>query len=85
MRLPEVCKFDPAYTIWSHYRGLAGGKGMGKKSADINGTYACSACDYVYDGQLPRPAGMTKQDVDLAWFQGHMRSMLKLIEKGLVK
>lgn len=84
VRIPGVCRRDPAYTIWSHYRGLAGGKGMGIKSIDLCGAYACTACDMLYDGQTKRPAGMTKVDVDLAWLQGHIRSLVRLAEKGLV-
>jgi hypothetical protein len=84
VRLPEVCTFDPAHTIWSHYRGLAGGKGFAIKSVDAAGAYCCTRCDAVYDGQAPRPEGMTKADVDLAWLQGHIRSLVKLTEKGLI-
>lgn len=85
VRIPGVCTHDPATVIWSHYRGLAGGKGMGIKSPDVCGAYACVACDMAYDGQTKRPAGMTKADVDLAWLQGHIRSLLKLEQKGLIR
>jgi len=36
------------------------------------------------DGQAPRPAGMTKAEVDLTWLQGHIRSLVKLKRKGLI-
>jgi hypothetical protein len=83
VRLPG-CPADPAMTIWSHYRGSAGGKGGAIKSTDIAGAYACTYCDAVYDGQTPRPAGMTKDDVDLAWHEGHIRSLVRLGQKGLL-
>lgn len=83
VRLPG-CPCDPASTIWSHYRGTAGGKGMGLKSHDIAGAYACTYCDAIYDGQRPRPAGMSKEQVDLAWHQGHIRSLGRLHEKGML-
>lgn len=84
VRIPGICHYQPEYTIWSHFRGLAGGKGMGIKSHDACGAYACTACDAVYDGQRPRPEGMTKEDVDLAWLKGHILSLVKLIKKGLI-
>ncbi|CAG9172435.1 nuclease domain-containing protein [Cupriavidus respiraculi] len=84
VRLPGVCTFDPATTIWSHYRGEAGGKGGAIKSDDICGAYACTACDAVYDGQRPRPAGMTKEEVDLDWLVGHIRSIRILAREGLI-
>jgi hypothetical protein len=83
VRLPG-CSSDPAKTIWSHYRGSAGGKGGAIKSTDIAGAFACTYCDAVYDGQRPRPAGMTKDDVDLAWHEGHIRSLVRLGQKGLL-
>lgn len=83
VRLPG-CSGDPLMTIWSHYRGSAGGKGGAIKSTDIAGCYACTYCDAVYDGQAPRPAGMTKEDVDLAWHEAHIRSLVRLGQKGLL-
>jgi hypothetical protein len=83
VRIPG-CPFDPAQTIWSHYRGSAGGKGGSIKATDIAGAYACTYCDAVYDGQTPRPEGMTKADVDLAWLEGHVRSLVRLQQKGLL-
>jgi len=84
VRIPGICLFEPQYTIWSHFRGLAGGKGMSIKASDICGAYACTACDAVYDGQRPRPEGMTKEDVDLDWFAGHIRSLVILARKRLI-
>jgi hypothetical protein len=83
VRLPG-CPADPAQTIWSHYRGSAGGKGGAIKSTDIAGAFACTYCDAVYDGQRPRPDGMTKEAVDLAWHEGHIRSLVRLGQKGLL-
>ncbi|CAM2295379.1 DUF1364 domain-containing protein [Ralstonia mannitolilytica] len=85
VRIPGACTFDPAYTIWSHYRGLAGGKGMGHKSDDLCGAYACTACDAVYDGQRPLPPGVTREEVEMDWLLGHIRSLVVLKKKGLVK
>lgn len=80
VRLPGVCTFSPEKTIWSHYRGSAGGKGLSLKSNDLAGAYCCTDCDAIYDGQRKRPEGMTKNDVDLAWLQGHIRSLPAAME-----
>jgi hypothetical protein len=84
VRIPGVCTFDTCTTIWSHYRGHAGGKGFALKSIDEAGAYCCTSCDAVYDGQRSRPSGMTKEAVDLMWLQGHIRSLRKLKAKGLI-
>lgn len=84
VRIPGVCSFDPAKTIASHYRGSAGGKGLSHKASDLCVAYCCTACDMVYDGQHKPPAGMTKADIDLMWCQGHLRTLRKLEQKGLV-
>lgn len=75
VRIPGVCTFNSETTIWSHYRGSAGNKGLSLKAHDLAGAYCCTACDAVYDGQARRPEGMDKDDIDLAWLQGHIRSL----------
>jgi hypothetical protein len=85
VRLPETCKWLPEYTIWSHAPFSSGGKGRGIKAIDLAGAYCCTACDAVVDGQAKPPAGYTKQDVAVAWFHGHLRSLVRLQEKGLIK
>lgn len=82
VRIIGVCKGDPAYTIWSHARHGAAGKGKGIKALDVAGAYACTACDMAYD-QFGVPH-MTRSEVDLDWFMGHLRSLVILSEKGLI-
>jgi hypothetical protein len=84
VRLPGVCTHETETVIWSHYPLNDAGKGMGTKSLDLAGCYLCAACHDVVDGRAPRPAGMTHADVLLAWFKGHMRSLVRLAAKGLV-
>lgn len=71
--------------IWSHYRGEAGGKGMGLKADDLAGCYACIHCDAIYDGQKPRPFGFEMRDVELSWHQAHIRSIVILHADGILK
>lgn len=85
VRYTGICTYDPATTIWSHCRHGAAGKGKGIKAVDVAGAYACTACDALYDGQRPRPEGMTREKADLDWFMGHVRSLVRLAEKGLIK
>ena len=83
VRIIGICKGDPAYTIWSHCRHGAAGKGKAIKAIDIAGAYACTACDAAYD-QLVGVSHMTRSEVDLDWFMGHMRSLVILNKKGLL-
>ena len=54
------------------------------KALDLAGAYACTACDALYDGQIPRPTEMTREQADLDWFMGHVRSLVILKDKGLI-
>jgi hypothetical protein len=83
VRIPG-CPGDPARTIWSHAPLGAAGKGRAIKALDVCGAYACTHCDAVVDGQAKAPAGMTREQVLLDWFMGHMRSLVILKQKGLV-
>jgi hypothetical protein len=38
----------------------------------------------VVDGQAKAPAGISAAEVLLAWFEGHLRSLVRLRQKGLV-
>jgi len=42
VRIPEVCNHNSETTVLAHYR-LAGVSGIGMKSPDILGAWACSA------------------------------------------
>jgi len=84
MRLEQVCNGRTDTTVLSHFPGLDGDRGMGLKAADLCACYTCSACHDAIDGRAPLPEGMTRTDVLLAWFHGHLRTLVKLIRKGLV-
>lgn len=87
VRYVGICTRDPAHTIWSHARWGAqvgvGGKGMGTKSDDLAGAYACAACDAAFD-QMLRAGDYTRQELDLDWMMGHLRSLAILQRDGLV-
>lgn len=83
VRLVGVCNFDPATTVWSHYPGHAGDRGMGTKSIDVAGCYACAACHDAVDGRTRYP-GLDALSLRLAWHEGHLRSLVRLVQKGLL-
>jgi hypothetical protein len=87
VRLPGVCLFEPQYSIWSHARWGAqlgdAGRGMATKALDVCGAYACTACDAAYDGQARAPH-LTRDEIDLAWCMGHLRSLGRLVQKGIL-
>lgn len=84
VRIPGVCTGNNDHTIWSHAPLGAAGKGRGIKSLDIAGAYCCTACDATLDQATGRAKAITREDVLLAWFEGHMRSLVILRQKGLV-
>lgn len=84
LRFYGVCNHNRETTVWCHANGSAAGKGIGMKSPDILGAYGCSACHDLVDGRRPRPEGMTRDLVQLGFWQGHARSVCILIEKGLI-
>lgn len=84
VRISGACTFDPATTIWSHAPLGAAGKGGAIKALDLCGAYCCTACDAVIDRQRPLPAGVTRLQAEVDWFNGHMRSLVRLRQKGLV-
>jgi len=84
IRIPGVCTHNPEQTVWCHANGLSAGKGVGLKSIDECGAYGCFACHSVYDRRASPPHGMTRQDVESYFADGHFRSLVKLKEKGLL-
>lgn len=85
VRIIGVCNHDSETVVLAHPNQYGAGKGRGLKALDALGAYCCYACHMVLDGQALRPEGMRKSDVDLAFHEGHQRTFVKLVEKGLVK
>jgi hypothetical protein len=84
IRIPGVCNHDPETTVFAH---LPGG-GMGAKQSDIHGAYACSDCHFWLDGgytssQLDQPQ-YTRNDKQLAHFEGMFRTQTLMIENGVL-
>lgn len=83
IRLAGICTFNRAETVWAHGNGSAAGKGIGMKAHDLLGAYACAACHDVYDRRVP--CDLPRPVVEVAFHEGHQRSILLLIEKGIIR
>jgi hypothetical protein len=89
LRIPFVCNHDRATTVWCHRNGAVF-KGIGAKSEDILGAYGCSSCHDVYDRRVPIPKaaeamGVTRTEVLQCFNDGHARSLLRLLELGIIR
>lgn len=78
IRIPHVCNFDPDTTVPCHL----GGAGMGLKSNDMHMAYGCSNCHDAIDGRIK--TYYTPDDLKLMFYDGMVRTQLKLIEKKLI-
>ena len=79
VRLPGVCNFNPETTVLAHI----GGAGIGRKASDLHGAYCCSACHDVLDGRVK--SHYLPIDLELAHYEGMVRTQEMLIEQGLIK
>lgn len=83
VRIVGVCNGNAETSVWSHWPGIDGGRGMGIKAIDLAGAVCCSSCHDVVDGRAQLPAGATRESVLLDWAAGHLRSLVILRQKGL--
>lgn len=84
IQIPGICNGNPETVVWCHSNRLRHGKGVGKKSVDVFGAYGCSACHDVVDRRRNPPIGMARDEVEDYFQIGHDRSLMALIEKGIV-
>jgi len=82
VRLPGICNFNSETVVLCHIR-LNGISGMGMKSPDLIGAWACSACHDEIDGRTHK-SGMTHDELRLAHFEGMARTISQLEKEGLV-
>lgn len=81
IRLPGVCNGDPATTVLAHYR-MVHLSGLGMKSPDVFGAWACSDCHDAVDRRNVH--GFSREYVQLAHLQGVLRTQAELIALGKV-
>jgi hypothetical protein len=81
IRLPGICNFDPATTVLAHYR-IIGISGMGTKSPDILGAWACYECHRAVDRQ--GHMDLERDFVRLAHAEGMARTQAILVRDGAI-
>ena len=82
VRLPGICNFNSETVVLAHIR-LAGVSGMGMKSPDLIGAWACSACHDEIDGRTHK-SGLSHDELRLAHYDGRARTIAQLEKEGLV-
>ena len=82
VRLQTVCNFNPETTVLAHYR-LHGLSGMGMKSPDLFGAWACSDCHDCIDGR--KRSVFSPAEIAQAHLEGVIRTQHALILEGVVK
>lgn len=82
VRLPGICNFNSETVVLAHIR-LAGVSGMGMKSPDLIGAWACSACHDEIDGRTHK-SGLSHNELRLAHYDGMARTIAQLDKEGLV-
>jgi len=81
IRLPGICNHDPDTTVLAHVR-LSGVSGMGMKSPDLLGAWACSACHDVVDRRVKTTIDIG--EIRLAHLEGMVRTINQLIREEKV-
>ena len=82
VRLFGVCNHNSETVVLAHYR-LAGISGMGMKSPDLIGAWACSSCHDAIDRRAH--TDLARDFVQLAHLEGMARTIAQLVREGLVK
>ena len=81
VRLPGVCNHNSETTVLAHYR-LAGVSGIGMKSPDVIGAWACSACHDAIDRRAH--TDLDRDYVRLLHLEGMARTLAQLNREGLI-
>lgn len=81
VRLPGICNHDKFTTVLAHIR-LPGVSGMGMKSPDLIGAWACSACHDTIDRRTN--TDLDRDFVRLAHLEGMARTINELAKEGLL-
>jgi hypothetical protein len=84
VRITGICNHRTDTTVAAHFPSIDGGRGVGLKAIDEAIAFACCACHDVVDGRTPLPDGATRDSVMLDFFHGHMRTLVRLKQKGLL-
>ena len=78
VRVPFFCNGNNETVVLAHL----GGAGMGTKSHDIHGAFACSACHGVIDGQIN--STYSREELKLMHLEGIIRTQKIWLEMGSI-
>ena len=81
VRIPEVCNHNSETVVLAHYR-LAGVSGIGMKSPDVLGAWACSSCHDAIDRRAH--TDLDRDYVRLLHLEGMVRTIAQLNREGLL-
>ena len=81
VRIPEVCNHNSETVVLAHYR-LAGVSGIGMKSPDVLGAWACSSCHDAIDRRAH--TDLDRDYVRLLHLEGMARTIAQLNREGLI-
>ena len=81
VRIPDVCSHNSETVVLAHYR-LAGVSGIGMKSPDILGAWACSSCHDAIDRRAH--TDLDRDYVRLLHLEGMVRTIAQLNREGLL-
>ena len=82
VRIFGICNHNSETVVLAHIR-IAGVSGMGMKSPDLIGAWACSACHDELDGRT-RKSGLTRDELRLAHYDGMARTIMQLHKEDLI-
>jgi hypothetical protein len=81
VRIPDVCNHNSETVVLAHYR-LAGVSGIGMKSPDVLGAWACSSCHDAIDRRAH--TDLDRDYVRLLHLEGMARTLAQLNREGLI-
>jgi hypothetical protein len=81
VRIPGVCNHNSETVVLAHVR-LTGVSGMGMKSPDILGAWACSSCHDAVDRR--NHTDLDRDYVRLLHLEGMARTIAQLEKEGLL-
>ena len=81
VRIPGVCNHNSETVVLAHVR-LTGVSGMGMKSPDILGAWACSSCHDAVDRR--NHTDLERDYVRLMHLEGMARTIAQLEKEGLL-
>lgn len=86
--LSPMCNGDPLTVVWCHSDHSDHGRGFGFKAHDIFGFYGCSGCNAWYDTYSKMKGTQyyaSPENRRHCYQRAHDRSLVRLLEKGVLK